>query len=330
MGLYTFRDPSRRHDRENDRENEKWMNRMRLKNAPAQAAAASIQPETITARSTDWPDIQLLLRSRPPGMVSLPHGQREHMIFCKSGRQEKSQRVRSVVRTEGRTREWRELPNQSVTFIPAKQPFDWEWTYHSQAIHLLMSPDALGRVAAQISGRPVPSEDLLPQLCIHDAFVAALLERLGRELMGEGYGTLLAAEATTNLLAVHLLHAYSGRPLTRCAAPDGLNSRQQARVLALMEERSEENIGLHEMADAVGLSAFHFARLFKRTFGVPPHEHQVQKRVERGRALLRARPDESVAQVAVALGFSDESHFRRHFKRLVGVTPSQYRREILK
>ena len=186
---------------------------MKQRSEQTQIAAASVQPETITARSTDWPDIQLLLRSRPPGMVSLPHGQREHMIFCKSGRQDKSKRVRSVVRTEGRTREWKELPNQSVTFIPAERPFDWEWTYHSQAVHLLMSPDALGRVAAQISGRPVPSEDLLPQLCIHDAFVAALLERLGRELTGEGYGTLLAAEATTNLLAVHLLHAYSGRPL---------------------------------------------------------------------------------------------------------------------
>jgi AraC-like DNA-binding protein len=69
---------------------------------------------------------------------------------------------------------------------------------------------------------------------------------------------------------------------------------------------------------------YHFARQFKAATGLPPHQYVIARRVERARQLLQAGTDLSLA-VAVHAGFSDQSQFCQHFKRLVGVTPGQFR-----
>ena len=73
------------------------------------------------------------------------------------------------------------------------------------------------------------------------------------------------------------------------------------------------------------LSPYHFARQFKTATGLPPHRYVIMRRVERARQLLQAATDLSLAEVALRAGFSDQSVFCLHFKRLVGVTPRQFR-----
>jgi AraC family transcriptional regulator len=83
---------------------------------------------------------------------------------------------------------------------------------------------------------------------------------------------------------------------------------------------------LNDIAQAVNLSPFHLARLFKNSVGVSPHQYLIQVRVNSARSLLSAGSGErSLAEVASAVGFADQSHLTRHFKRVVGVTPSQFR-----
>jgi AraC family transcriptional regulator len=74
-----------------------------------------------------------------------------------------------------------------------------------------------------------------------------------------------------------------------------------------------------------GLNPYHFARQFKAATGLAPHQYAIMRRVERARQLLHAGTDLSLAEVAAHAGFSDQSQFSRHFKRLVGVTPGQFR-----
>jgi AraC family transcriptional regulator len=59
--------------------------------------------------------------------------------------------------------------------------------------------------------------------------------------------------------------------------------------------------------------------------GLPPHEYVITRRVERGKQLLQGGADISLAEVAAQAGFSDQSQFSRHFKRLLGITPGQFR-----
>ena len=79
------------------------------------------------------------------------------------------------------------------------------------------------------------------------------------------------------------------------------------------------------MAAVARLSTYHFARQFKRATGLPPHQFIIMRRVERAKQILHAGTDLSLAEVAVDAGFSDQSQFTHHFKRLVGVTPGQFR-----
>ncbi|NMB88879.1 MAG: AraC family transcriptional regulator [Chloroflexi bacterium] len=87
-------------------------------------------------------------------------------------------------------------------------------------------------------------------------------------------------------------------------------------------EHLYENVSLEELAGLAHMSPYHFLRTFREVYGLPPHAYRLQKRVSAARRLLaQGHP---VAQVACETGFSDQSHFTRHFKSLVGVTPRQY------
>lgn len=92
-----------------------------------------------------------------------------------------------------------------------------------------------------------------------------------------------------------------------------------------MEENLDKSLALLEVAHAVGLSATHFARRFKRSTGSAPHQYLMRCRVERARRLL-AETDNAIAQVALACGFAHQEHLTRVFRRLSGETPARFRR----
>jgi AraC family transcriptional regulator len=73
------------------------------------------------------------------------------------------------------------------------------------------------------------------------------------------------------------------------------------------------------------LSPYHFARQFKTATGPTPHQYVLARRVERAQQLMQQGGDLSLAEVAACAGFWDQSRFSRHFKRLVGDTPGQFR-----
>ncbi|TVQ39217.1 MAG: AraC family transcriptional regulator [Geminicoccaceae bacterium] len=100
--------------------------------------------------------------------------------------------------------------------------------------------------------------------------------------------------------------------------------RRIATVTAWMRDELDRAFSLDELAQAAGLSRFHFLRVFRAATGQTPHAWLINQRVNRARMLLKggARP----AEVAAALGFADQAHLTRLFKRIVGVTPGAYAR----
>ncbi|HJZ58896.1 MAG TPA: helix-turn-helix transcriptional regulator, partial [Gemmataceae bacterium] len=79
------------------------------------------------------------------------------------------------------------------------------------------------------------------------------------------------------------------------------------------------------LAAVARLSPNYFACQFRRATGLPPHQYVILRRVERAKQLLRSGTEASLAEVAADAGFSDQSQFCHHFRRLVGVTPGQFR-----
>lgn len=99
-----------------------------------------------------------------------------------------------------------------------------------------------------------------------------------------------------------------------------------AEALDYLHTHYDRPLALADLARRAGLSRFHFLRQFRRATGLPPHSYLIQYRVRRSKRLLvGGRP---IADVALAVGFSDQSHFGAHFKSVVGLTPGQYVRSL--
>ena len=107
-------------------------------------------------------------------------------------------------------------------------------------------------------------------------------------------------------------------------ARGGLPPGAIRRVREYVEAHLSESMDLTELAGIAGLSVFHFARQFKQSAGVTPHHYLVQRRVERAQDML-SRTDLSLAEIALAAGFSDQSHLARHFRQMLGTTPGEFR-----
>jgi AraC-like DNA-binding protein len=111
---------------------------------------------------------------------------------------------------------------------------------------------------------------------------------------------------------------------TPSPARGGLPPAAMRRVREHVEAHLSESMDLAELAAIAGLSVYHFARAFKQTAGVAPHHYLVHRRVERAQEML-ARSGLPLSEIALAAGFSDQSHLARHFRQRLGMTPGQFR-----
>ncbi|SRR5579871_30700 len=114
---------------------------------------------------------------------------------------------------------------------------------------------------------------------------------------------------------------------TDVAAPSrgGLSPTLTRRICEYMDEHSAEKVGLDSLAVMAGLSVHHFARAFRQSVGIPPHGYLLRRRLERAGQMLRDT-QAPLSEIALAAGFSDQSHLARHFRRQTGMPPSWARR----
>jgi AraC family transcriptional regulator len=193
-------------------------------------------------------------------------------------------------------------------------------------LHVYLEPGLVARAAAEafefdparLSVPPLDGLDL-PQ-------IRAVMGTVDAELTAGGAGGPLAAESLANVLAVHLIrHVSSPRRVT--PGRDGALPRGRLRAaVEYIEAHLDAGPTLEQIAAVAGLSAYHFARQFKAATGLPPHQYVIARRVERAKQFLQGGNELSLAEVAANAGFSDQSQFCYHFKRLVGVTPRQFQK----
>jgi AraC family transcriptional regulator len=216
-------------------------------------------------------------------------------------------------------------PAGAISLVPARSPSWVRTSGCKDQLHLFLEPGLVARVAAEAFCLD-PTRLTVPPLDGLDLpHLRAAMAAVDAELTAGGAGGRLAAESLANVLAVHLLRQVLA-PRRPQRGRDG--TLPQGRLRAVVEY-VEEHLGagptMEQMAAVARLSPFHFARQFKAATGLPPHQYVILRRVERAKQLLQAGRDLSLAEVAACAGFSDQSHFSHHFKRLVGVTPGQFR-----
>jgi len=165
---------------------------------------------------------------------------------------------------------------------------------------------------------------LVPAFQTRDPQVDAIATLLLAELHQASFGNQLYTDSLANVLAVHLLRHHA---TTRPELPTyegGLPQRQLLQVLDYIDAHLSSEITLADLAELVGMSQFHFGRLFKQSLGLSPYQYLLQQRVERAKQLLK-QTDQPIAAIALECGFNSHSHLGRKFRQLTGMTPKAYR-----
>jgi AraC-like DNA-binding protein/PAS domain-containing protein len=123
------------------------------------------------------------------------------------------------------------------------------------------------------------------------------------------------------------LNTLSYLPIPEIPDPSrgGLSPALKNRICDFIEEHIGEKISLGALSSMAGLSTNHFARAFQQSVGIPPHRYLLRRRVQHVEQMLR-ETQLPLSQIALAAGFSDQSHLARHFRRLTGMPPSLARR----
>jgi AraC family transcriptional regulator len=212
-----------------------------------------------------------------------------------------------------------------VTVIPAGRSHWGAWEGHADFLLVYLAPDLLAR-AVHDDGLDADRFDLGYCFQAHDAEIASLVLSLRSQLTSPGIEDHLYVDTLAVQLAVHLLRDYGTAPLRLRAYRHGLSRTHMRVVLDYLNAYLHRNIQLAELADLVEMSQFHFLRLFRAACGKTPHQYLVERRVEVAKAIL-LREDVPLAEVAYRVGFADQSHFTRHFRRIIGAPPGRLRRE---
>jgi AraC family transcriptional regulator len=201
-------------------------------------------------------------------------------------------------------REWQEPRSRSrivyFYFDPAKMPID--------------------------PGAGAADTPLAPRLFFEDKALWETAVKLGG-LIESGSEDRHYCEALGVVLAHELVRRSAGMRRVEPPARGGLAAWQQRTVCHYIEEHVAEQIPLATLARSVRLSAYHFCRAFKRSFGVPPHRYHNARRIEHAKTLL-AQPARSVTEIALKVGFSETSSFTAAFRKATGTTPTAYRRSL--
>lgn len=214
----------------------------------------------------------------------------------------------------------------SLFLSPLSTTASTSWDREATVCHIYLSPNLLVDAANEI-GRGDPEKiELLKRLGTSDPLMEQMGLALLRELQTQNSTGRLYVESLTQTLAVHLLHHHSTLSQPRQPRADALPPAQLNRVLEYIHEYMETDIALAKLAQLVDLSPTHFSKRFRLAMDLAPYQYVIQSRVERAKVLL-VDDQYTITQIASKVGFTDHSHLNRHFKRIFGVPPSEFRRQ---
>lgn len=167
----------------------------------------------------------------------------------------------------------------------------------------------------------------MPRIKGQDPFVYALTERIAETVGREDVMSGLLADSLVEVLRLHIADTWTvNRPrLTRRPDRDTLDTVTQRRLVEFMADALDADITLESLAAMAELPVGAFIKAFVAAFHVTPYQFLLNRRIERAKSLLLTTTC-SIAEVSAAVGFSAPNYFATAFRRVVGVSPTTYRR----
>jgi AraC family transcriptional regulator len=197
----------------------------------------------------------------------------------------------------------------------ARGPFDY--------LHFYLSRQLLGRIAQDNAVRP--TYQLREVFFVEDLVVAQITRSILSPVKHGEPLDRLALDQIAMILGAHTLQTHCGTPKFAAAPKRGLEPWQKLRTEEMLRANLEGNLTIKELATACSLSASHFGRCFRRSFGASVHQRLIRLRIEHAKQLL-LQTKKTLVEVALQSGFCDQAAFSRTFSRIEQMTPSRWRR----
>lgn len=201
---------------------------------------------------------------------------------------------------------------------------EWAWETTDEAILFQIDPLYLQQIAAENGCANSERLDLKPVVFDRNPQFESIARNYHAEMQQQGLGGKLYSESLGNLFMINLLRTYCQERPQAQQVNGGLGEKRLNRVLAYIDAHLAENIGLQDMATVAGLGQYHFATMFKQSMGISPYRYVIDRRINRAKSQLR-RNNLAIIDIALACGFADQSHFTKHFRKFVGMTPRSFR-----
>ena len=170
--------------------------------------------------------------------------------------------------------------------------------------------------------------ELVPGFNLKDDQLMYLLLGLLTVAEDHSYADTLISDLMVNALCIRLAKHYSASKLSPAPQRGGLPLARLKKVLEFVDANLDRNISLSALAEAANMNLYYFATLFRKSMRMSPHQYVLNRRVERAKRLLRDR-NRSVLEVSLQVGFDHPNNFARAFRRMAGISPSEFRRECL-
>lgn len=167
--------------------------------------------------------------------------------------------------------------------------------------------------------------DLETKYCHKDAILFRNIFTLVNEIQhGMPNGNLFADGLSLAIVGL-LNHHYNHQLHRTLSQSKCLSTMQQAKIRELVDTNLDTDLSIERLASEVYISPYHFARLFRETFGMPPHRYVMQMRIARAAHLLHSDQQRTITDIALATGFASHAHLTCAFKRHMGQTPAFWR-----
>jgi AraC family transcriptional regulator len=216
-------------------------------------------------------------------------------------------------------------PRGPITVFPSLQPFSGgmklERGVFVPILFLALNPVFVSRVAEGLELDPDRIK-LDEQRRIADPTVHHIAMALRAGVQSGAALDRMYGEALSTALAVHLLRQYGAAVLGSKKQDGGLPREKLVRAVEYIQDQLDTDLTVSGIAQAVGMSSDHFTRQFKKSTGQTPYEYVVEARVRKAKELLTTGKL-TISEAASHVGFADQSHLTRHFKRVFGLPPKR-------
>jgi AraC family transcriptional regulator len=269
----------------------------------------------LSSVGTKWNDIVLEQHHFPSRELTDVMFKR-HVIVINIGHSvtefEKDGRFQGVQRARG-----------AITFFPSHQPFSCrlkvERGMFANVLYLALNPVFVSRVA---EGLELDADriELTEQRGMTDPILRHIALALRAGVQSGDALDRMYGEALSTALAVHLLREYGAAVLGPERRYGRLPREKLVRAVEYIQDQLDTDLTVSGIAQAVGMSPDNFTRLFKESTGQSPYQYVVEARVRKAKELLTTGKF-TISEAAHHVGFVDQSHLTRHFKRVFGLPP---------